>query len=273
MSRGSSTVDKALTLLGFFTEQRPCIGLSEMARLSGFNKAGTLRLLLSLETKGFVEQDTETREYRLGPAFLRYAQVRESSFPFHEAVRSVLEALVASTGETAHAAVIAGGVLANIDQVESRRSNRVILAPGETLPFHATASGFAFLAFARPEFVEAALSHDLKAYTPHTSTDTERLREQISAVRASGYARASESYEEEVVGYAAPFFGPSGEVAGTVAVALPKARAAEDVERKVASEVCSAARRLTAYRGGIHPDDCNNSPREAGRPKATADKD
>jgi IclR family acetate operon transcriptional repressor len=253
MAPGSSTVDKALTLLSFFSEQRPFVGLSELSRLSGFNKATTLRLLASLEAKGFVEQSPETKEYHLGPAVLRYAQVREASFPLKNAVQSILEQLVERTGETAHASVIAGDSLANIGQVESRRSNRVIIDPGEALPFHATASGIAFLAFAKPEIVEAAVARGLTAHTAYTITDPEKLRERIRQARADGFARSSESYEEEVVGFAAPHFGPSGEVSGAVAVALPKARATAEAELTVVAEIRDAARRLTASRGGFHP--------------------
>jgi len=166
MANTSSTVDKALTLLGFFTERRSAAGLSELARLSGFNKATTLRFLNSLEAKGFVEQDAATRAYHLGPAFLRFAQVRESSFPFARAVRDILHGLVEKTGETAHVSALSGGVLANIDRVESKRSNRVVLDPGEVLPFHATASGIVYLAFADPDVTGAALKAPLTRRDP-----------------------------------------------------------------------------------------------------------
>jgi len=255
MANTSSTVDKALTLLGFFTERRSAAGLSELARLSGFNKATTLRFLNSLEAKGFVEQDAATRAYHLGPAFLRFAQVRESSFPFARAVRDILHGLVEKTGETAHVSALSGGVLANIDRVESKRSNRVVLDPGEVLPFHATASGIVYLAFADPDVTDAALKAPLTGHTAKTITDPAAIRARVDQARADGYARAGETYEDQVVGLALPYFGPSGAVCGAVAVALPKARASDGAETLILRELRTAARKLSAACGGALPDD------------------
>ncbi|MDP7586137.1 MAG: helix-turn-helix domain-containing protein, partial [Verrucomicrobiota bacterium] len=60
-----------MKLLDFFSERHPAIGLSEMARLAGCDKATTRRLLLALERSGMVEQLLESRKYRLGVAPLR----------------------------------------------------------------------------------------------------------------------------------------------------------------------------------------------------------
>ena len=57
------TVTKALTLLDHFTLARPLIGLSEVARLAGVNKATAFRLLSELQSAGFVEQAGSAREY------------------------------------------------------------------------------------------------------------------------------------------------------------------------------------------------------------------
>lgn len=105
------TVDKALSLLNLFSERRAAIGLSELSRLSGFNKATVRRFLIALEKHGFVEQDATSRAYRLGPALLRLARVREAVSPVTSIVQPILEGLVAELGETAHFSLYAGGSL------------------------------------------------------------------------------------------------------------------------------------------------------------------
>ena len=253
MTAGPSTVLKALALLDFFNERRPSIGLSEFSKLSGYNKATTLRFLMALESKGFVEQDEETRMYNLGPSFLRFSQLREASFPLTDAVKIVLRDLNAATGETAHASVIAGEWLANIGVIESQKANRVIVEPGEALPFHATASGLVYLSFAAPDIVEAALARELKTHTPDTITDPSEVAEKLEKIRETGVAYSPGSYEEDVLGIAAPYFGPSGKVCGAVATALPSVRATDERTRSIEEHVKTAARRLTALRGGIYP--------------------
>ena len=56
-----ATIDKALTLLGCFTPEQPSMKLTDLARLSGMNKAGVFRYLSGLSRAGLIEQDEETR--------------------------------------------------------------------------------------------------------------------------------------------------------------------------------------------------------------------
>ena len=73
------TVSKALDLLNLFNRAQPLIGLSDLSRLAGVNKATCYRLMSELQAHGLVEQVGSGREYRLGPAVLRLAALREAS--------------------------------------------------------------------------------------------------------------------------------------------------------------------------------------------------
>jgi DNA-binding IclR family transcriptional regulator len=243
------TVDKALGLLGFFSEAKPAIGLSEIARLAGFNKATTRRLLIALEKHGFVEQDAKTRAYRLGPGLLRLARVREAVSPVQAVVHPILEDLVSRIGETAHFSLPAGGSLATIGLVDSPKSNRVMLERGEVIPLHATASGLAFMAFSQPEIVDEALSKKLIGHTPYTITDKDELRQQLQAVAKAGVAVAKSSYEDGVCGIAAPVLGEDGFARGAVAVAAPASRAKREVIAAIQTEVQRTASEISTAMG------------------------
>ena len=78
------TVGKALELLDLFSRSRPQAGLSELARLAGVNKATCYRMLGEMALHGLVEQVGPSREYRLGPALVRLARVREAAVPMRE---------------------------------------------------------------------------------------------------------------------------------------------------------------------------------------------
>ena len=243
------TVDKALGLLGFFSEVHPEIGLSELARKSGFNKATARRLLLALEKHGFVEQDAKSRAYRLGPGLLRLARVREAVSPVQAVVQPILEEMVSCIGETAHFSLYAGGSLATIGLVESSKSNRVSLERGEAIPLHATASGIAFMAFARPELVDKVLRKSLTGHTPHTITDVAEMRKQLQAAAGAGVAVAKSSYEDGVCGIAAPVLGSDGYARGAVAIAAPTSRATTGVIAIIQLEVQRAAVEISSAMG------------------------
>jgi DNA-binding IclR family transcriptional regulator len=244
-----STIDKALALLTFFSERRPAIGLTELAGLARYDKATTRRMLLALFRCGFVEQDRTTREYRLGPALVQLARVREATFPIESVAQPVLRRLAQATGETAHFSLASAGALATMGLVESERAHRVRLDRGETLPLHATASGVAYLAFAPPDAL-AALDEPLRAYTAKTLTDAGKLRTRINTARREGWAVSRDGYEEGVFGLAAPVIGLDGFAIGAIAVAAPVSRVSNDIERRIRTAVVSAAREISRALGG-----------------------
>ena len=247
------TVDKALKLLNFFSESRPAIGLSEMARLAGYDKATTRRLLLALERNGMVEQLTESRKYRLGVAPLRLARVGDASYPVAEVIQPILRRLVEETGETAHFSLASGGALATVGLEQSPRASRVSLEQGEVLPYHATASGIAYLAFSPPDVVEAVLAEPRRRYTEQTATDPAHLRQALDRVRREGLCRSDNGYESEVVGIAAPIFDTSGQAQGAVAVATPSSRMSAESEAQIRTSVRRAAADLTRAFGAMPP--------------------
>ncbi len=247
------TIDKALGLLNHFSEERSAIGLSEIARLSGFDKATARRSLLALIKHGFIEQDVASRAYRLGPGLLRLARVREAVSPGESVVQPILENLVSAFGETAHFSLYAGVSLGTIGLVESNRSNRVMLERGEAIPLHATASGIAYLAFARPAIVDAALKKSLHSYTEDTTTDPHKIRQLLKSTEKKGVAVVKGAYEEGVCGIASPVFASDGYASGAVAVAAPVVRAQRKVIASMQPELRRAATEITLAMGVSPP--------------------
>ena len=108
------TAGKVLDLLDILTRLRPQAGLSEIARLSGLNKATYHRLLTEMDARGLVEQTGPAREYRLGPAVLKRAYLREASMPTRDAAMRVLPGLARATDKTAHLWLLVGGRRAGV---------------------------------------------------------------------------------------------------------------------------------------------------------------
>ena len=183
------TVSKALDLLDYFTRSRPLIGLSDLARLSALNKATCFRLLTELADHGLVEQVGIGREYRLGPSLLRLAALREAQVPTREAAMPVLQALALQSGETAHLSLLMADVLRPLAHAySSAHVTKVTMEDAEELPFHATSSGLAVLAFQPDAFRDAILNRPLPNLTHHTETNPTTLRARIQEVRGLGYA-------------------------------------------------------------------------------------
>ncbi|MCF3595193.1 IclR family transcriptional regulator [Rhodobacteraceae bacterium LMO-12] len=255
------TVSKALSLLDFFNRSRSTIGLSEMARLSGLNKATVHRHLSELQSQGFVEQTDTAREYRLGPAFLRLAALREAAVPLRDLAQQVLCDLSAATHETAHFSLLQNGQLTTTAYSYSpHHGTRVTMEDAEVLVLHATSSGLAVLAYSSPDFVDAALSAPLEKRTLHTVTDTDKLRASLTPIRNSGMAQSIGGFEDDVHSHGMPVFDAAAQVIGAIAVAAPTARMTPGHKALIQRELRHHALRLTRLLGGFPPSDF---PREA----------
>ncbi|MBB2971566.1 IclR family transcriptional regulator [Mesorhizobium sp. RMAD-H1] len=245
-----STVGKALTLLNLFSAEKPELGLVELARGAGYDKATTRRLLVSLAEHGFVEQDPESRLYRIGASLTRFARIREARLPLLQTALPFIRKLAEETGETVHLSEAGNGTLATIYVEHPARANRVNVDVGGLLPLHSTASGIAYLSHARDAVVKAALASPLTAFTAYTATDRAAVVAAMDAARRRGYSTSEQGYEEGVYSVAAAILGADGFAIGTLAIAAPLVRTpkAKAIERGKA--VMIAAREITQLLNG-----------------------
>lgn len=247
-----STVAKATELLGFFTPQRPELGLSELRTLAGRDKATTYRHLEALESAGLLEQDPVTKTYRIGPAVLRLAHLREATMPRKSGVLRPLETLAEATGETAHASLLTGTELTTLaTRASVRHSTRVVISE-ETLPLHATGSGLAILAQSGDDLLQRAVAA-ARRYTDNTLTTPEALKAAVVQTRATGFGESVESFETGVHGIAAPIFDQTGRATGAIAVATVASRMTPDLRRLICEALTKAARAATTAWGGTVP--------------------
>lgn len=250
------TVSKALDLLDLFSRAQPRIGLSDLSRLAGVNKATCYRLMSELQAYGLVEQIGSGREYRLGPAVLRLAALREAEVPMREATLPLLQALARRTGETVHLSQLVAGELRMLSFAYSpAHAMKVMMEDADLLPFHATSSGLAVLAHLPPSAREAILSRPLTAITEKTATDPSLIRRRLDQIRATGVAESTGGFEPDVDSLAVPLFDALGAVSGAVAIAVPAARMTETFKPDARRALIEAGAEATKLLGGAVPSD------------------
>ena len=248
------TTAKALALLDLFTIARPSAGLSELARHARVNKATCHRLLNELAEMGLVEQSGPAREYRIGPAVMRLAALREMTVPTRAAAVPVLERLAAATGETAHMSLLMAGRLTTLAFAYGQAHGvRVMMEGADVLPFHATSSGCAVLAFMTPRDRAAILDRPLPRLAPDTPVDPQDLRARIAVAAAQGWAATADTFEVDVASVAVPLFAADGAVTGALAVAAPGARMTSAARAAILPQAMAAARDVMGSWGGHLP--------------------
>ena len=244
------TVGKAISLLELFTADEPEHRLSDLARKSGFDKATTRRLLVALAKHSLVEQDAESRRYRLGAGLSRLARIREAHFPFLKVAVPVARALAAQTGETIHLSEYGTGALLTVHVELSTRANRVNVDVGQTLPLHATASGIAFLARARPALVDAFFATPMDAFTRYTVRERAEVMRAAKRAAERGYSRSDQGFEEGVSSVAAPIVEADGYAIGTLAIASPLSRINDEIADAHGHAVARAATEISTRLNG-----------------------
>lgn len=248
------TTTKALQLLDYFTAAEPSIGLSTLTRLSGHDKATVFRLLSELRSMGFVEQSAATKLFRLGPAVIRLANVREQTFPIRAATQERLAILVEAVRETAHVTQLQGLHLSPVHKLNSQHhATHARIDPSQILPLHATASGCAVLAFSDDDLLDRVLAEHLPALTAGTRTDADGLRAKVLAARASGFGYSSGEFETETSSVAVPYFGSDGACLGAISVVGPSARMTDQLKQTIRFNLKPASLAITTACGGHIP--------------------
>ncbi|WP_113407149.1 IclR family transcriptional regulator [Hyphomicrobiales bacterium] len=249
-----STIGKALALLDTLSRLDKEAGLTDIARLCALDKATARRFLVELEKHGFVEQDQDTRRYRIGSAPVRLARIREARFPFLRIAIPFIKALAEASTETVHLSEFSGGQLSTIHVEDSARAHRIIVDVGSLLPFHATASGLVFLAFCPQVEIDAALKKPLEKFTDHTVTDPQLLRKMLAETAARGFSIIDQGLEAGVISTAAPVRAPGGRPIGCVAIAAPLSRTNTAAIHEFGAQAAAAANAISEkYYGSERP--------------------
>lgn len=247
-----SSAAKTLDLLTYFSAAQPEIGLSQLCRLAGRDKATTYRHLQALETAGFVEQTPTTKRYRLGPAVLHLARVREATVPRKAGAKAPIARLADATGETAHVSVLSGNTVHALTWCESPKHGTRAVIDIDTFPLHATASGLCTLAFGPEGLIDIACQN-MRAFTPNTATTPADLHRAVQAARDTGFGQSDRSFEAEIYSLSTPIFDQTGLLAGAVSVASVATRITPALERTIQDNLILASREITRSWGGTLP--------------------
>lgn len=245
------TVVKALDVLEAFGYDREELGVTDLAQKLGLHKNNVFRLLATLETRGYVEQNRKTGNYRLGlkafelgSVFLHHLGIRRQAHP-------ILEELVAKCNETAYLAVLDGPEVVYIAMRETVHAVRVAPRLGRRLPAYCTASGKSQLAFeSQDRLNEIFLDYPLKRLTENTITRYEELLAHLTEISHRGYALDNEEWESGVRCVAAPVRDYTHRVVAAVGLSGPAPRfPVERIEAELAPLVKEAATKLSQRLG------------------------
>jgi IclR family pca regulon transcriptional regulator len=202
---------RGLEVIRSFSAATPQQTLSEVAARTGLTRAGARRILLTLQTLGYVESDG--RLFRLTARILDLGFAYLSSLPIWNLAEPVMEALVDEVKESSSAAVLEGTDIVYVLRVPTHKILSIGLGVGSRLPAWCTSMGRVLLAGLDDDEVQRRLkSARPRALTRHTVTDTDALLGRVQQARHQGWCLVNQELEEGLISLAAPITDRSGRV-------------------------------------------------------------
>jgi DNA-binding IclR family transcriptional regulator len=244
-------VSHALDLLEQFRGDVDELGVTELSKRLKLHKNNVFRLLATLESRGYIEQNKATENYRLGLKSLELGQTFIKQMGLLRQAKMILERVVKECNETAYVAIFKEGYIVYLDVVETDLTVRVVSRVGSRLPSYCTAAGKIHLAYMSEEEIDSLLpSRELKPYTPNTYTDREELKKELKKFAEQGYAIDNEELDPGVRCVAGPIRDYTRRIVGAVSISGPSMRFSDErIKKELVPLVLRAAEDLSIRLG------------------------
>jgi len=215
-------LERALDILDCFSFQNRALGLSDIVKITGLNKTTAKRLVSNLESRGYLQQDPQTKAYQLGMRLFELGGIVFSSFSLRRAAASPMTRLQSQTGATVLLGVHIDDQLVYIDKREGNGMLRISSDIGWRRPLHYGMLGMVLMANIDPKDAGKVLSeHPLQSHTPFSITDQDAFSLRLEQIRDQGYVMEKEEAVEGVMGIAAPIRDYTRQVTAALGIALP----------------------------------------------------
>jgi DNA-binding IclR family transcriptional regulator len=244
------SVSHALDVLEQFTGESDELGVTELSKRLKLHKNNVFRLLATLESRGYIEQNKATENNRLGIRCLQLGQTYVMQMGLLRQAHPIIESLANAAGETAFVAVLRKASVVPLDAVEANRPIRLTSRIGEALPLHCTAAGKVQLAFISDADLREALIEGLPKFTDTTIIDRQALLAQLRSVAERGYSLEIGEHLSEVNSVAVPIRDYTRNVVGSLAVSGPAHRMdSERIEKEIVPLMQKAGHELSSRLG------------------------
>ena len=214
------------------------IGVTELSKRLKLHKNNVFRLLATLELRGYVEQNTDTENYRLGVKALQLGQAYLLQSDLVGRAFPVLKSLSEQIGETVSLAILQNGTVSYPVSIESKRPVKVAPRISVSTPAKQSAIGRLLTAQLPDSMLEEVLAGN-------TAQDA-AIRNQLNELRNSGLIVDRAATEPDVLAIGKIVRGNNNQVIGAIEVLIPLYRGKADA---VTAAIETAAHTLSKSLG------------------------
>jgi DNA-binding IclR family transcriptional regulator len=206
------SVQRAARIITALAEHPAPMGVLELSAKVKLSPASVHRMLTTLISVGWVDQNSITAKYRLGTRILGIGSTGLITSPIVQNGRPFLTRLASRTGYHAALSTLVGMRVIHLARVAGKESGTPDFEPGVSQPAHAMADGkllMAYLSKAERQYLYE-VDH-LTAYTARTITDKDALEKELELIRERGYASDAFERFEATRGVSVPILDRDGQ--------------------------------------------------------------
>ena len=231
------------------------MGITELAAETGLLPSDVHRILTSLESFGFIEQDGHTKKYHLGLELLKLGHTVLERLEVREIGRPLLRRLAEKGEATANMAIFDSQQLEIlfVEQIDSPNEVQIRARIGAPANPHCTGLGKTITAFLDADTARRLLKKNgMRKRTSHTITDAAELEREFVTIRAQSYAVDREEAVEGACCLVAPVRDHTGAVLAAISVSMMATRFYRWAEPDLAAIVKSFAAKFSSTLGCDH---------------------
>lgn len=243
------SVARAVDIIDCFDEWKNELSLSQIAQRLNLSRSTIYGLVNTLTTCGMLEQNPDTKRYRLGVKLFKLGNQVHKRMNLRHDARPFCEALARECNATVHLAALYGDELLYVDKVDAPEGVVIYSKIGRRVPMYCTGVGKAVLAFLPSERRQRCLVGEVfQQYTANTVTGLAELNRELEQVRKNRYAFDNEEIEPNLRCVAVPIFNHEHIPVAAISASFPAGGLPLENVPGIAAQVldyaCKIARRL-----------------------------
>jgi DNA-binding IclR family transcriptional regulator len=237
---------KGLNIMDCFEADSEELGVQEISKKVDLPEATVYRMLNTLEYKGYILQNKETKKYRLGLKYLNIERKIKNIIIWKEKAKELMRDLSEKCGETVNLAIREEDKIVYIDKIDSHNILRPNFKIGVRYPSYCTGLGRVLLSDLPEETLNTMFFTPLKPLTPYTITDLEEIKKQLKKIRKEGYAIDNEEFCLGIRCVAAPIKSFGNNTVAAISVSIPTIRVDDEKLNFIKDLVIKTAKQISA---------------------------
>lgn len=219
---------KAVGVLECFSNQKPELGITEIAQMMNLQKSTVYNIASTFEALGYLSQNKETGKYYLGVKLLQFSYIVNNHMGFRKYFLPYMKTIANELHETVFMGIPHENEVLYIECCYPNETNGGRSILGEHAPMYCTGLGKAMLAYLPESTQQHYASKPLERFTENTILTSEALLDDLAQTRERGYSIDNMEHEYGITCLGVPVFGNDRHVVAAISISGPSLRFDKD---------------------------------------------